>query len=127
MVTAAMEPKIEEVAVIDAIYKKGKSRQSQNEYFRVAYTTFNGTFAHYFHPGSRHDVARERFERYWWLCLSKKSGRPSEYDYPQTIHDAVERAPDELSRPSTISIDFNSKHHDVIAISFDTNENERPF
>lgn len=130
MVEGEMEPKIEELGVLSVTFKKGKSRASRNEYFRVSYTTFNGTFAQYFHPGSRHAVPRERFEKWWWWCLPNKKGKAENYDYPTTIHDAVERASEELRVPTIIRVDFHTTLNDVIGVDFDetddTHDNE-PF
>lgn len=128
MVSAALEPKIEEVAVLDAIYKKGKSRNSGKSYLRIGYSTFNGTFTQYFHPGSKYDVARERFEDYWWHCLEHQRGKKSDYGFPNTIAEAVERAPDELRVPTVVRVDFNSKHNEVVGVDFtELDEDNEPF
>ena len=127
MVGRSLEPKIEKFPVLDVIYKRGKSRQSGNSYFRISYTTFNGTFTKYLHPGSQWDAAREKFERWWWLCLEEKKGKPSLYDYPNDIEEAVNRAPDELLVPSTIEVDLNTKYNDILSAQFDEDQDNEPF
>lgn len=122
MVSSSLEPRIEEVPVLNTIYKKGKSRQSGREYLRVTYATFNGSFYHYFHPGSEFSVAQERFHKWWWTCLAEKKGRPHTYPYPETIYEALERAPEELVSPYSISVDFNTKYHEVVSIKTTRNE-----
>ena len=128
MVEASMEPKIEEFPVLDAIYKKGRSRQSGKDYFRISYTTFNGTFTKYLHPGSEWDAAREKFEKWWWLCLKEKKGKPHLYDYPMEISEAVSRASEELLVPTTITVDLNTKYNDILEAKFDqSDDDEEPF
>jgi|TARA_R110002167_G_scaffold294935_4_gene499547 DNA repair protein RadD len=128
MVDDAMEPRVEELAVLDTLYKRGKSRDSQQAYFRVSYTTFNGTFAQYFHPGSSYTVACDRFNAWWWHCLAEPSGKKGAYDYPDNIADALDRAPDELKDVTTISVDFNSKYNEVIGVNCDPQaDEEEPF
>lgn len=129
MVDQHLEPKIEDINVLDALYKKGTARQSGNSYFRVSYTTFNGTFSQYFHPGSSYDVPREKFQRYWWHCLKDefKTGKPDNYDYPTTIKDAIDRAHEELRVPTIVRVDFHTKHNEVVGVDFTETDDNEPF
>lgn len=128
MVEETLEPKVTEFPVIDMFVRKGTSRETGKPYFRVGYVTFNGTFNHYFHPGSQWDAPREKFERWWWFALKKKKGKPSTFDYPMTVKDALSRAPDELETPTVIRVDVNSKYQEVMEVDFtEYKETDEPF
>lgn len=131
MVSEALEPDDTDFSVVSVVYREGVSTKSGNSYLKVTYNTFADKFHSYLHPGSRVDFLRQQFEDWWWYHLSDEDKRlhkgKRNYDFPQSIDEALEREEAELREPSIVTVDMNSKHKNVLGVSFDETTEDEPF
>lgn len=123
MVSDALEPDIVEIPVMSVVYREKTSRSTKRPYFECTYQSFTDKYKEFLFPGFPVAAVRERFEDWWWYRLDEKERKiyrgKAGYDFPQSISEALERAPNELRDPTIVRVDFNKKYKDVLGVSFD--------
>ena len=123
MVEDALEPDIVEVPVMSVVYREKTSRKTDRPYLECTYQSFTDKYTEYLFPGFPVAAVRERFEDWWWYRLDEQERKiyrgKQGYDFPASISEALERAPNELRNPTIVRVDFNKKWKDVLGVSFD--------
>lgn len=111
-IVARAEDLIEKLGVVRVLYSKHAN--ANGESLKVSYDTGLKHFHEWVLIGRAGGMGRKA--AYWWRARSLNDSLAP----PDSVDDAVERAPHELRRPGAVVIDHNGKYPQVIAHDFTT-------
>jgi hypothetical protein len=113
-------PKVtKEIGVLGITYKKGMSKKG-NAYLRITYFAGTKSFHEFQFFGSSNPIAKRDTARWWEF-------RGGQEPIPETVEDALLRAPNELRTPDIVRVEFGGKYPQVLGCDYNDDSEDEPF